>query len=213
MLKLLDNKELRSFSIFTVWLINISGFFGILSDQKDFFLSSTPYVLTLTLFLLTVNNSINKKFLIKLFLIFLLGLTVEIIGVNFSIFFGEYKYGNNLGIKIFDVPIVIGFNWVLLIVLTGNFAHKIFPKSIILRVLTGSIMMILLDLLIEVSAPKLDYWEFTVNPVPLSNYLWWFIFSILFHFIYQSNNKKEYIVSTNILIIHFLFFGLLALFL
>ncbi len=213
MLKLLDNKELRSFSIFTVWLINISGFFGILSDQKDFFLSSTPYVLTLTLFLLTVNNSINKKFLIRLFLIFLLGLTVEIIGVNFSIFFGEYKYGNNLGIKIFDVPIVIGFNWVLLIILTGNFAHKIFPKSIILRVLTGSIMMILLDLLIEVSAPKLDYWEFTVNPVPLSNYLWWFIFSILFHFIYQSNNKKEYIVSTNILIIHFLFFGLLALFL
>jgi putative membrane protein len=213
MLKLLDNKELRSFSIFTVWLINISGFFGILSDQKDFFLSSTPYVLTLTLFLLTVNNSINKKFLIRLFLIFLLGLTVEIIGVNFSIFFGEYRYGNNLGIKIFDVPIVIGFNWVLLIILTGNFAHKIFPKSIMLRVLNGSIMMILLDLLIEISAPKLDYWEFAVNPVPLSNYLWWFIFSILFHFIYQSNIKKEYVVSTNILVIHFLFFGLLALFL
>lgn len=213
MLKLLDNKELRFFSIFTVWLINISGFFGILSDQKEFFLSSSPYVLTLTLFLLIVNNSINKKFLIRLFLIFSLGFTVEIIGVNFSIFFGEYKYGNNLGIKIFDVPIVIGFNWVLLIILTGNFAHKIFPKSIILRVLTGSIMMILLDLLIEVSAPKLDYWEFTVNPVPLSNYLWWFIFSILFHFIYQSNIKKEYVVSTNILVIHFLFFGLLALFL
>jgi putative membrane protein len=213
MLKLLDNKELRFFSIFTVWLINISGFFGILSDQKEFFLSSSPYVLTLTLFLLIVNNSINKKFLIRLFLIFLLGFTVEILGVNFSIFFGEYRYGNNLGIKIFDVPIVIGFNWVLLIILTGNFAHKIFPKSIMLRVLNGSIMMILLDLLIEISAPKLDYWEFAVNPVPLSNYLWWFIFSILFHFIYQSNIKKEYVVSTNILVIHFLFFGLLALFL
>ena len=213
MLKLLDNKELRFFSIFTVWLINISGFFGILSDQKEFFLSSSPYVLTLTLFLLIVNNSINKKFLIRLFLIFLLVFTVEIIGVNFSIFFGEYRYGNNLGIKIFDVPIVIGFNWVLLIILTGNFAHKIFPKSIMLRVLNGSIMMILLDLLIEISAPKLDYWEFAVNPVPLSNYLWWFIFSILFHFIYQSNIKKEYVVSTNILVIHFLFFGLLALFL
>ena len=213
MLKLLDNKELRFFSIFTVWLINISGFFGILSDQKEFFFLSSPYVLTLTLFLLIVNNSINKKFLIRLFLIFSLGFTVEIIGVNFSIFFGEYRYGNNLGIKIFDVPIVIGFNWVLLIILTGNFAHKIFPKSIMLRVLNGSIMMILLDLLIEISAPKLDYWEFAVNPVPLSNYLWWFIFSILFHFIYQSNIKKEYVVSTNILVIHFLFFGLLALFL
>ena len=73
--------------------------------------------------------------------------------------------------------------------------------------------MILLDLLIEISAPKLNYWEFATHPVPFSNYLWWFIFSVLFHIIYQSKEKKESIVSTNILIIHFLFFGLLALFL
>ena len=213
MLKLIDNKELIYFSIFIVWLVNISGFFGILSDQKDFFLSSSPYVLTMTLFLLVLNNSIDKKFLTRLFFIFLLGLSVEIIGVNFSFFFGEYKYGDNLGVKIFDVPIVIGFNWVLLIILTGNFANRIFPKSIIGKVLFGSTMMILLDLLIEISAPKLDYWEFTTNPVPLSNYFWWFIFSIIFHLIYQSNNNKEFLVSTNILVIHFLFFGLLALFL
>ena len=213
MLKLLDNNELRYFSIFIVWLVNISGFFGILSDEKDFFLSSSPYVLTMTLFLLLVNNTIDKKFLPRLFFIFLLGLSVEIIGVNFSFFFGEYKYGENLGVKIFDVPIVIGFNWVLLIILTGNFANRIFPKSIIGKVLSGSTMMILLDLLIEISAPKLDYWEFTINPVPFSNYFWWFVFSIIFHLIYQSNNNKEFLVSTNILVIHFLFFGLLALFL
>ena len=213
MFRLLDNNELRYFSIFIVWLVNVSGFFGILSDQKDFFLSSSPYVLTLTLFLLIVNNSIDKKLLIRLFYIFLLGLSVEIIGVNFSFFFGEYKYGDNLGFKIFNVPIVIGFNWVLLVMLTGNFADRIFPKSIFRKVLFGSAMMILLDLLIEISAPKLDYWEFSLNPVPLSNYFWWFIFSILFHLIYQSNNNKEFLVSTNILVIHFLFFGLLALFL
>jgi len=213
MLKLIDNNELRNFSIFFVWLINISGFFGILSDQKEFFLSSSPYVLTMTLFLLIVNNSLEKKFLLRLFYIFLLGLTVEIIGVNFSFFFGEYEYGENLGFKIFNVPIVIGFNWVLLIILTGNFAHNIFPKSIISKILFGSTLMILLDLLIEISAPKLNYWEFATHPVPFSNYLWWFIFSVLFHIIYQSKEKKESIVSTNILIIHFLFFGLLALFL
>ena len=213
MLKLIDNNELRSLSIFIVWLVNISGFFGILSDQKDFFLSSSPYVLTVTLFLLVVNNSLEKKFLLRLFYIFFLGLTVEIIGVNFSFFFGEYKYGDNLGIKIFDVPVVIGFNWVLLIILTGNFADRIFQKSILGKVLFGSTMMILLDLLIEISAPKLDYWEFTINPVPFSNYFWWFVFSILFHLIYQPSKNKEYVVSNNILLIHFLFFGLLALFL
>lgn len=213
MFKLLDNNEVRYFSIFIVWLINVSGFFGILSDQKDFFLSSSPYVLTLTLFLLIVNNSIDKKLLTRLFFIFLLGLSVEIIGVNYSFFFGEYKYGDNLGVKIFNVPVVIGFNWVLLIILTGNFADRIFPESTTRKVVFGSAMMILLDLLIEISAPKLDYWEFTIDPVPFSNYFWWFVFSILFQLIYQPSKNKEYIVSTNILLIHFLFFGLLALFL
>ena len=212
-MKLNDKKELRSFSIFIVWLLNISGFFGILSKEKDFFLSASPYVLSITLFLIIVNNFIDKKFLIKLFLIFSLGLTVEILGVNYSFFFGEYQYGDNLGIKFFDVPLVIGFNWVLLIIITGNFASRIFSKSIMGKVVFGSIMMILLDLLIEISAPKLDYWEFAVHPVPFSNYFWWFVFSILFHLIYQSSKNKEYVVSTNILLIHFLFFGLLALFL
>ena len=212
-MKLNDKKELRSFSIFIVWLLNISGFFGILSKEKDFFLSASPYVLSITLFLIIVNNFLDKKFLIKLFLIFSLGLTVEILGVNYSFFFGEYQYGDNLGIKFFDVPLVIGFNWVLLIIITGNFASRIFSKSIMGKVVFGSIMMILLDLLIEISAPKLDYWEFSVHPVPFSNYFWWFVFSILFHLIYQSNKNKEYVVSTNILLIHFLFFGLLALFL
>ena len=213
MFKILDNNELRNISIFIVWLLNISGFFGVLSDEKDFFLSSTPYVLTTTLLLLILNNYFNSRLYIRLFLIFLLGLAVEIVGVNFSFFFGEYEYGDNLGIKFFDVPVVIGFNWVLLIILTGNFAHKLFPKSIFFKVTLGSILMILLDLLIEISAPKLDYWEFNVNPVPFSNYFWWFVFSILFHSIYQSNKNKEFVVSTNILVIHFLFFGLLALFL
>ena len=212
-MKLNDKKELRSISIFIVWLLNISGFFGILSEEKDFFLSASPYVLSITLFLLIVNNFIDKKFLVKLFLIFWLGLTVEILGVNYSIFFGEYQYGDNLGIKVFDVPLVIGFNWVLLIIITGNFASRIFSKSILGKVVFGSIMMILLDLLIEISAPKLDYWEFAVHPVPFSNYFWWFIFSILFHLIYQSSKNKEYVISINILLIHFLFFSLLALFL
>ena len=212
-MKLNDKKELRSISIFIVWLLNISGFFGILSEEKDFFLSASPYVLSITLFLLIVNNFIDKKFLVKLFLIFWLGLTVEILGVNYSIFFGEYQYGDNLGIKVFDVPLVIGFNWVLLIIITGNFASRIFSKSILGKVVFGSIMMILLDLLIEICAPKLDYWEFAVHPVPFSNYFWWFIFSILFHLIYQSSKNKEYVISINILLIHFLFFSLLALFL
>ena len=70
-----NNKEFLRMSIFFLWLINISGFFGMLSDQNEFFLSTTPYVLSLTLLLLILNHDLsNKKSKIGLMLIFLFGL-------------------------------------------------------------------------------------------------------------------------------------------
>jgi Protein of unknown function (DUF422). len=122
--------------------------------------------------------------------------------------------GENLGLKVGNVPLIMAINWILLIIITGNFSEKIFKNSLASKVIFGSLLMVILDFFIEVSAPKLDYWEFDKHPVPLSNYIWWFLFSIIFHIVYQINVKeKEYVLSQNILLIHFLFFGLLALFL
>jgi len=61
MIGLSNNKEFLRMSIFFLWLINISGFFGILSDQNEFFLSTTPYVLSLTLLLLILNHDLSDK--------------------------------------------------------------------------------------------------------------------------------------------------------
>ena len=215
MIGLSNNKEFLRMSIFFLWLINISGFFGILSDQNEFFLSTTPYVLSLTLLLLILNHDLsNKKSKIGLMLIFLFGLIVEILGVNYGLFFGEYSYGANLGPKIFEVPYVIGFNWVLLIIATGSISDKLIKGKEIYKILFASFLMVLIDLLIEKSAPKLDFWEFVISPVPFSNYLWWFIFSIGFQYIFFKTVKtKEYNLSSNILVIQFLFFGMLAVFL
>ena len=202
-------------SIFFLWLINISGFFGILSDQNEFFLSTTPYVLSLTLLLLILNHDLSdKKSKIGLILIFLFGLIVEILGVNYGLFFGEYNYGANLGPKIYEVPYVIGFNWVLLIIATGSISDKLIKGKEIYKILFASFLMVLIDIIIEKSAPKLDFWEFVISPVPFSNYLWWFIFSIGFQYIFFKTVKtKEYNLSSNILVIQFLFFGMLAVFL
>ena len=215
MIGLSNNKEFLRMSIFFLWLINISGFFGILSDQNEFFLSTTPYVLSLTLLLLILNHNLSdKKSKIGLILIFLFGLIVEILGVNYGLFFGEYNYGANLGPKIYEVPYVIGFNWVLLIIATGSISDKLIKGKEIYKILFASFLMVLIDLLIEKSAPKLDFWEFVISPVPFSNYLWWFIFSIGFQYIFFKTVKaKEYNLSSNILVIQFLFFGMLAVFL
>ena len=210
-----NNKEFLRMSIFFLWLINISGFFGMLSDQNEFFLSTTPYVLSLTLLLLILNHDLSdKKSKIGLVLIFLFGLIVEILGVNYGLFFGEYNYGANLGPKIYEVPYVIGFNWVLLIIATGSISDKLIKGKEIYKILFASFLMVLIDLLIEKSAPKLDFWEFVISPVPFSNYLWWFIFSIGFQYIFFKTVKtKDYNLSSNILVIQFLFFGMLAVFL
>ena len=210
-----NNKEFLRLSIFFLWLINISGFFGITSDQNEFFLATTPYVLSLTLLLLILNHDLsNKKSKIGLMLIFLFGLIVEILGVNYGLFFGEYSYGANLGPKIYEVPYVIGFNWVLLIIATGSVSDKLIKGKEIYKILFASFLMVLVDLLIEKSAPKLDFWEFVISPVPFSNYLWWFIFSLCFQYIFFKTVKtKEYNLSSNILVIQFLFFGMLAVFL
>ena len=215
MIGLSNNKEFLRMSIFFLWLINISGFFGILSDQNEFFLSTTPYVLSLTLLLLILNHDLSdKKSKIGLILIFLFGLIVEILGVNYGLFFGEYSYGANLGPKIYEVPYVIGFNWVLLIIATGSISDKLIKGKEIYKILFASFLMVLIDLLIEKSAPKLDFWEFVISPVPFSNYLWWFIFSIGFQYIFFKTVKtKEHNLSSNILVIQFLFFGMLAVFL
>ena len=215
MIGLYNNKEFLRLSVFFLWLINISGLFGITSDQSEFFLSTSPFVLSLTLLLLILNHDLSdKKSKIGLILIFISGLFVEILGVNYGLFFGEYSYGNNLGPKIFEVPYVIGFNWVLLIIITGSLSDKLIKGKIIYKIIFASFLMVLIDLLIEKSAPKLDYWEFIISPVPFSNYLWWFIFSFCFQYVFFKTVKnKEYNLSTNILVIQFLFFGLLAVFL
>jgi len=210
-----NNKEFLRMSIFFLWLINISGFFGMLSDQNEFFLSTTPYVLSLTLLLLILNHDqSDKKSKIGLMLIFLFGLIVELLGVNYGLFFGDYSYGANLGSKIYGVPYVIGFNWVLLIIATGSVSDKLIKGREIYKIIFASFLMVLIDLLMEKSAPKLDFWEFVISPVPFSNYLWWFIFSLCFQYIFFKTVKtKEYNLSSNILVIQFIFFGMLAVFL
>ena len=213
--KLYNNKEFLRFSIFFVWLINISGFFGVLSDQKDFFLSTSPFAILISFILLLLNyNTRQKGFATALISIITIGFLVEFLGVNYDLFFGSYEYGNNLGYKIGGVPIIMSINWLVLIFLTGSFTEKIIPNSLPLKVIFASLLMVFIDIFLEICAPKLDYWKFNEEIVPMSNYNSWFIISAICLYIYFRLIKdKEYTLSTNMLVIHFAFFGLLSLFL
>jgi len=213
--KLYKKKEFLRFSVFFVWLINISGFFGLLSDQKDFFLIMSPLAILITFILLILNYDFKQKgFITALISIITIGFLVEFLGVNYDLFFGSYEYGNNLGYKIGGVPIIMSVNWLVLIFLAGSFTEKIIPNPLPLKVLFAALLMVFLDIFLEICAPKLDYWKFNEEVVPISNYNSWFIISAICLYIYfKLIKEKEYTLSTNMLVIYFAFFGLLSVFL
>ena len=111
----LKNQNKIPVSIFLVWLISISGIIGIYAGGADWFLPKTPLNLSVNLLLLLwLFPARNYHSLFLWLSVFAIGMGVEIVGVKTGVLFGEYFYGNNLGLKILGVPILIGINWAVL---------------------------------------------------------------------------------------------------
>ena len=199
----------KNISIFIIWLVHISGLLGMVFYDLDFFAGYTSLNLFLMSIILFANIKLNNKNQIfALLLIFLIGMLSEFIGVNYGLIFGEYIYGNNLGFKLFGVPFLIGLNWVILTVICANIASFLIKNNSILQmIIVGTSLMLLIDIVMEPIAPKLDLWKFKNLVVPSSNYIGWLIISILTQTIYNIQFKeKEFKLSFNLYTAIFLFF-------
>ena len=155
--KELFNKQ--NISIATIWIFHISGIIGIIYSNSSWFIKATPLNLALSFLLVLINTKISKKTVFLFFLCFTVGMLAEIIGVNKGLIFGEYSYGDALGIKVFGVPILIGINWCILVFITGFISDKFF-QNIWQKILLGIFLMVSLDLVMEPVAPVLDFLDF-----------------------------------------------------
>ena len=199
----------KNISIFIIWLVHISGLLGMVFYDLDFFAGYTSINLFLMSIILFANIKLNNKNQIfSLFLIFLIGMFSEFIGVNYGLIFGEYIYGYNLGFKLFGVPFLIGLNLVILTVICANIASILIKNnSIIQIIILGTLLMLFMDFVMEPIAPKLDLWKFKNLVVPTSNYIGWLIISILTQTIYNIQFKeKEVKLSFNLYTAIFIFF-------
>lgn len=193
-------------SIFIIWLFTVSGIIGILSDYRDWFLSFTWLNLMVYMFLILWNYDFNKRVVLVLLMPFWLGMITEYLGVNYGLIFGNYEYGDNLGLKIYGVPWIIGINWSILTCTSAAIAKKIHSNMLISSIL-GALLMVLLDVIIEVSAPRFDFWEFDNNRVPIQNYIGWFFTAWAAHFLIQKMIKVfNFTISLHIFIAIFVFF-------
>tara|TARA_B100001059_G_scaffold171012_1_gene171081 strand:- start:22534 stop:23184 length:651 start_codon:yes stop_codon:yes gene_type:complete len=164
------NREIISIAV--IWLFHISGILGILYGNSEWFISATPLNLSINFVLLLINCNGHKWFFPMVVLGFLTGMITEILGVQLGWIFGDYQYGDALGLKVFGVPLLIGVNWALLTTITGAIAQQ-FYQNFFMRIVIGVGLMIFLDLLIEPIAPVLDFWVFDGGEAPLQNYIGW----------------------------------------
>lgn len=86
----------------------------------------------------------RKDFYVFLAASWLVGFAVEWIGIHTGLLFGDYSYGENLGIKFLDVPFVIGFNWGLVTISAAALANRI-SKNKKWTPLIAAILMVALD--------------------------------------------------------------------
>jgi len=200
-------------SVGLIWLFHISGLFGILFIDRELFLETTPINLFVTFIMLFVNQpQMDKGVALAAGFAFVVGFAVEFLGVNYGLIFGDYVYGNNLGLKVGGVPLLIGANWVMLTFITGAVAAIFFNTYPIKAAALGAFLMVLIDLVIEPVAPKFDFWEFTDVTAPLSNYIGWFLVAFPIQWVYQTKVKhKDRVFSFHLVLVQFFFFGVFCL--
>ncbi|MBN2738676.1 MAG: carotenoid biosynthesis protein [Spirochaetales bacterium] len=153
----------------------------------------TPFVLFFFGFLSLFMSGLWSKprFLIWLALCFVMTLVLEIVGVATSMVFGSYYYGEVLGYKFFEVPLVIGLNWVVVILGFLQFSIFLF-KNPVLRALTAAILSLGFDFIMEPVAVNLGYWTWDNGIIPLQNYLAWFMIALVFSFFYLAFVRTEH---------------------
>ena len=201
-------------TIFTLLIYSV-GIIGVsLEITRDFFNALSPLNLLLTGLILLLFVVDFKKSFVGLVIIFLIGMVIEIVGVQTGLVFGPYYYGKTLGIKILEVPIIIGLNWILLTTLSNALAAKFSSKTFI-QIVLGACIMVMTDFFIEPVAIALDYWHWgdqnsNLNHIPTTNYVAWFIISIV---TCSIANKfvltKNKTLGINILFILIIFFVVL----
>lgn len=209
----LEVPYVKKYSFTALLVVHFFGVIGIFSPFREWFLSLTFLNLLLSLTLLVFNSGkIELSLLIYLLIAFFIGFSSEVIGVNTSLLFGDYYYGENLGYKIAGVPLMIGVNWAMLSYASGVLVQQ-YIKPIMPRVLVAASIMVLLDFLIEPVAPLVDFWHFKGGLPGLRNYTDWFLIALLLQVILAKTvTYKANKLAGPLLALQTVFFGILFIF-
>lgn len=195
-------------------ILHAVGIAALWLDVHPEFILLTPVNLVVTFGLvLACHRGSLRKVGAVLLTAFLVGFFAEVAGVNHGWLFGSYSYGAVLGPKYLNTPLMIGFNWAMLVYCSGVLVNALLPAGKWpLKASIGAAFMTGLDFLIEPVAITYDFWSWEGGAIPLRNYLDWFLVSLVLHGFFQwllPNSKNK--AGIALFLLQALFFLLIGL--
>ena len=206
----LNNEKTALVVVAVLYAVGIVGFV-FLSDMG--FAQLTPLNLMISLLLaLRFHSSPSGTFYAAAIFIALAGYLIEVAGVHSGLIFGVYHYGPVLGFSLFNTPLSIGINWLLLVYTSSVLINFLLPqnKSRLLKATVAAALMVGLDVLIEPVAIATDMWHWEAAQVPLQNYVGWFVAALALQYImsfFTSGERNR--VAAIIFLLQMVFFALL----
>jgi bisanhydrobacterioruberin hydratase len=191
------------------------GFVGTVSSfTHDLFLRLFPLAIILSFFAILLFHDLkyDSRTISLLIIIALSGFLIEVAGISTHKIFGNYLYGETLGIKLFDTPLLIGINWVMLVFATGTVVESL-RLSNLYKILLASGIMVFYDLLMESVAPLLGMWSWEGGTIPVKNYIAWLVIAVIMHTCLKVFHvRPRSSIALYLLTIQGLFFVLLIIF-
>lgn len=177
--------------LFLVIIFSVGVAGHLFPPAKDLMLFLTPATLLITNGIVVFNliREKEKNLLLWMVLVYSATFTAEVIGVKTGVLFGSYEYGETLGLKILEVPVIIGLNWVLVILGAILLSQKIFKNDYLFFLLTG-FLAFAFDFILEPSAISLNYWRWEDGTIPIQNYISWFTLSLAAAVLFKKMNVK-----------------------
>ncbi len=207
---IISNKEITF--LYIIFFVGIIG--HLYHHLQNLMLLLTPATLLLTglIVLFYSYKSSSNKFLLWAAFTYVITFILEVIGVKTGMIFGSYTYGSTLGIKLFEVPLIIGFNWVL-VILGSISISRIITTNLYLGSLISAFIAFVFDLILEPIAIKLDYWTWAEGIIPMQNYSAWFVIALISSIGFSYLKVKVISrISLHYLLVQFVFFVILLFF-
>ena len=187
-----------------LWVYGVGLAGMLLPFSRGLFTAITPLNLLFALFWLFWGKWPARQVIIAGSVIAVISFLIEAAGVNTGEIFGVYTYGNTLGPRLLNTPLIIGINWFLLIYCTNIISRQLWDsingrhnggrsglKRSLFIVVTGSMLMVFYDLLLEPAAVRLDMWTWECGIIPLRNFIAWFFLSLVFHIYIRYRGEEE----------------------